>query len=39
MLCFHENTIVALHGFLKKPQRTPGEDINLARQRMKEVME
>lgn len=39
MLCFHENKIVALHGFIKKTQRTPGEDINLARQRMKEVIE
>jgi phage-related protein len=37
MLCFHENKIVALHGFIKKTQRTPLEDINLARQRMREV--
>lgn len=37
MLCFHENKIVALHGFIKKTQRTPGEDIDLARQRMREV--
>jgi len=37
MLCFHENKIVALHGFIKKTQRTPLEDIDVARQRMKEV--
>jgi phage-related protein len=37
MLCFHENKIVALHGFIKKTQRTPGEDIDVARQRMREV--
>jgi phage-related protein len=37
MLCFHENKIVALHGFIKKTQRMPLEDINVARQRMREV--
>jgi phage-related protein len=37
MLCFHENKIVVLHGFIKKTQRTPLEDINVARQRMREV--
>jgi phage-related protein len=37
MLCFHENKIVVLHGFIKKTQKTPGEDIDLARQRMREV--
>ena len=37
MLCFHENKIVALHGFIKKTQRTPLEDIDVARQRMREV--
>lgn len=37
MLCFHENKIVALHGFIKKTQRTPIGDIDLARQRMREV--
>jgi phage-related protein len=37
MLCFHENKIVVLHGFIKKTQRTPGEDIELARRRMREV--
>jgi phage-related protein len=37
MLCFHENKIVVLHGFIKKTQKTPGEDIDLARRRMGEV--
>jgi phage-related protein len=37
MLCFHENKIVALHAFIKKTQRTPLADINVARQRMREV--
>src|SRR5579864_6946705 len=37
LLCFHENKIVALHGFIKKTQRTPLEDIDVARQRMTEV--
>jgi phage-related protein len=37
MLCFHENKIVALHGFIKKTQKTPVEDIEVARQRMREV--
>jgi len=37
MLCFHENKIVALHAFIKKTQRTPAQDIEVARQRMREV--
>jgi phage-related protein len=37
LLCFHEDKIVALHGLIKKTQRTPFEDIDLARQRMREV--
>src|ERR1700722_11915266 len=37
MLCFHGNKIVALHAFIKKTQKTPGEDIDLARRRMREV--
>lgn len=37
LLCFHENEIVALHGFIKKTQKTPIEDIAVARQRMREV--
>jgi phage-related protein len=37
ILCFHENKIVALHGFIKKTQRSPLEDIDVARKRMGEV--
>jgi phage-related protein len=37
MLCFHDNKIVVLHGFIKKTRRTPPEDIAVARQRMREV--
>ena len=29
--------MVLLHGFLKKTQKTPGEDLALARKRMKEI--
>jgi phage-related protein len=37
ILCFHEGALVALHGFIKKTQKTPAEDLALARRRMKEV--
>lgn len=37
MLCFHESKIVVLHGFIKKSQKTPLEDLPLARKRMREV--
>jgi phage-related protein len=37
LLCFHDGTLVVLHGFTKKTQRTPAEDLALARRRMKEV--
>ncbi len=37
MLCFHDNKIVALHGFIKKTQKTRLEDYTLAKQRMREV--
>ncbi len=29
--------MVLLHGFVKKAQKTPDEDLGLARRRMKEV--
>jgi phage-related protein len=38
LLCFHEGTLVVLHGFIKKTQKMPAEDMALARRRMKEVM-
>jgi phage-related protein len=37
LLCFHQGTLVALHGFIKKTRKTPAEDLALARRRMKEV--
>jgi phage-related protein len=37
LICFHEGVIVALHGFIKKTQKTPDEDLKIARKRMKEV--
>ena len=33
-----EGTLVLLHGFQKKTQKTPATDIDLARRRQKEVM-
>lgn len=37
ILCFHDETLVVLHGFIKKTQKTPADELALARQRMKEV--
>ena len=37
LLCFHRGTLVVLHGFIKKTQKTSAADLALARQRMKEV--
>ena len=37
ILCFWDGKIVALHAFIKKSQKTPHEDLAIARQRMKEV--
>jgi phage-related protein len=34
---FHDDTLVALHGFIKKTRRTPGSDIELARKRRREI--
>ena len=38
ILCFHQQTLVVLHGFIKKTQKTPADDLALAKRRMKEVM-
>jgi len=35
---FYEGMLIALHAFFKKTQKTPPEDLALARQRMKEAM-
>jgi phage-related protein len=37
ILCFHDQTLVVLHGFIKKTQKTPGDDLALAKRRMREV--
>lgn len=34
---FHDGELIALHAFVKKTQRTPPEELTLARQRLKEV--
>lgn len=33
----HEDRIGLVHGFIKKTQKTPAEDLELARRRMKEM--
>ena len=37
ILCFHEQTLFVLHGFIKKTRKTPAHDLALAKRRMKEV--
>jgi phage-related protein len=37
ILCFHEQTLIVLHGFIKKTQKIPANDLALAKRRMKEV--
>ena len=34
---FHDGALIALHAFIKKTQRTPPDELALARQRLKEV--
>lgn len=36
-ICFHDSDLFALHGFVKKTQKTPNSEIELALKRMKEV--
>ena len=38
LFCAREGQLVAVHGFIKKTQKTPAEDLRLARKRMKEVI-
>jgi phage-related protein len=35
-LCFTRGEIVALHGFIKKTQKTPDAELKLARKRMQD---
>jgi phage-related protein len=37
VFCLHGGDMVLLHGFVKKSQKTPQQDIDLALQRMKEL--
>jgi phage-related protein len=37
LICFHDGVLVALHGFIKKTQKTPDEELKIARKRMKEI--
>lgn len=39
LFCFHEGTLVALHGFIKKSQKTPDEELKIALRRMKDVQD
>lgn len=37
LFCFAAGSLVLLHGFIKKTQKTPQADLDLARQRQREV--
>ena len=37
LFCIADGHIVLLHGFIKKTQKTPNSDLDLAQQRMKEL--
>jgi phage-related protein len=37
MFCVHGGRMVLLHAFIKKSQKTPGADRDLALKRMKEI--
>jgi phage-related protein len=37
IFCFQDDEMVLLHGFLKKSQKTPKADIEIARDRQKEI--
>jgi phage-related protein len=37
ILCFHDKMLIVLHGFIRKTQKTPVDDLALAKRRMKEV--
>lgn len=38
LFCMQANEIFVLHGFVKKTQKTPPQDLRLAEKRMKEVL-
>jgi len=37
LFCMHEGQMVLLHAFIKKTQKTPDSDLDLAAKRMKEI--
>ncbi len=37
MICFHDEMLIVLHGFIKKTQKTSADDLTLAKRRMNEV--
>ena len=37
LFCFHGQNLIALHGFIKKTQKTPADDLKLAQKRKKDV--
>lgn len=37
LFCATDGELFVLHGFMKKTQKTPAQDLDLARKRMKEV--
>jgi phage-related protein len=37
LFCDEGNQLVALHGFIKKTQKTPATELKLAKKRMKEM--
>jgi hypothetical protein len=37
MFCIHDRTLVVLHAFIKKTQKTPDAELALARKRQKEL--
>ena len=38
LICFAEGRLLALHGFVKKTQKTPDAELNTARKRMREFL-
>lgn len=36
-VCFHDGMLYALHGFIKKTQKTPDDELEIARKREREV--
>lgn len=36
-ICFHQGVLYALHGFVKKTQKSPADELEMARKRKREV--